>query len=58
LSSIPVPEAGFANKAPGVLAAPTTSLFQAAVTAIRSLLDVDWTLRRTGAVAIVNSVSW
>jgi hypothetical protein len=43
---------------PNVIAAPTRSLFQTASIGMRSLLDVDWTLRRSGAVAFISGVTW
>ena len=59
-NTAPLPIVGGSAQPPviGSVAAPTTSMWQSACTAIRSLLDCDWALRRTGAVAVVNSVSW
>lgn len=43
---------------PPTVAAPTSSMWQQALTALRVLLDCDWTLRRTGAVATITGVTW
>jgi hypothetical protein len=45
-----------ATGTPNVVAAPTRSLWQTASIGIRTLIDCDWTLRRTGAVAVINGV--
>jgi hypothetical protein len=42
----------------GVVATPTSSMFQMALTALRTIVDVDWAMRRANAVAVVNSVTW
>lgn len=43
---------------PNVVAAPVRSLFQTDSLAIRMVLPLNWTLRRTGMVAWTSSVSW
>jgi hypothetical protein len=43
---------------PSVVAAPMRSAFQTDVTALRSILPIDWALRRAGAVAVVNGTTW
>ena len=53
-----VPSALSAVGAPPTVAAPMRSAFQSDVTALRTLLPIDWALRRTGAVAVVNSATW
>ena len=42
----------------GVLAVPMRSTFQTDATALRTIIPCDWTLRRTGAVAVVNGATW
>lgn len=41
-----------------VSAAPSRSLWQTAALGIRTLIDCDWTMRRTGAVAFIDGVTW
>ena len=41
-----------------VLAAPSSSMWQQAWTAMRSIIDVDWALRRPNAVSFISSVTW
>lgn len=43
---------------PPVVSAPTQSLWQTASIGMRVLLDVDWVLRRTGAVAFTSGTTW
>jgi hypothetical protein len=43
---------------PGVVAAPTRSMFQTDSLALRLILPVNWTLQRTGTVAWVQGVTW
>jgi hypothetical protein len=43
---------------PNAVSAPATSLFQTATLALRSILDVNWGLRRTGSVAWMSSINW
>jgi hypothetical protein len=43
---------------PAVVAAPVKSMFQTNSIALRLLLDVNWTIRRTGTIAWVASVTW
>lgn len=43
---------------PTVVAAPSVSLFQADMIAMRSTLIASWAKRRAGAAAIVENVSW
>jgi hypothetical protein len=37
---------------------PVRSLFQTASIGVRMLLDVSWTMRRTGVVQWINGTSW
>jgi len=53
-----VPSALSAVGSPNTLAAPMRSAFQTDVTALRSILPIDWALRRAGAVAVVNLATW
>ena len=41
-----------------VVAAPMRSAFQSDVTALRSIIPVDWALRRTGAIAYTTGTTW
>jgi HK97 family phage prohead protease/HK97 family phage major capsid protein len=43
---------------PAVVAAPVRSLFQTASIAVRMLLDMNWTMRRTGMVSWMTGVTW
>ena len=43
---------------PNAIAAPTQSMFQADLLAIRLLHFVSWTMRRPNRVAFVESVTW
>lgn len=43
---------------PNVVAAPMRSGFQTDVTALRTIIPLDWTLRRTGAVAVLTGSTW
>ena len=43
---------------PPTVAAPTRSLWQTAAIGLRCLIDADWLLRRTGAVATITGVTW
>jgi hypothetical protein len=54
--TVPLPLS--ATGTPNVSAAPTRSLWQTASIGIRTLLDVDWSLRRSNAVALINGVLW
>jgi Phage capsid family len=47
-----------ASGTPNVVAAPMRSAFQSDVTALRSIIPVDWALRRTGAVAYTTGTTW
>jgi hypothetical protein len=40
------------------MAAPTQSLWQTACIGLRALIDCDSTLRRSGAVSTIVSVTW
>ena len=42
----------------GEIAAPTRSLWQTDCLMLRMIWRIDWTLRRTGAVAWMTSVGW
>ena len=42
----------------GVLATPTRSLWQTASIGVRMLLDMNWTMRRTGMVSWMTGVTW
>lgn len=44
--------------APATVAAPAQSMFQTAQTAVRMLLDVNWTMRRAGMVQVINGLTW
>jgi HK97 family phage prohead protease/HK97 family phage major capsid protein len=44
--------------APNTIAAPTRSLWQTDSIGIRMLLDINWSMRRTGLVAWVAGVTW
>ena len=43
---------------PGVVAAPVKSLWQTDSLALRLILPINWTIRRTGVVAYVAGVTW
>jgi HK97 family phage prohead protease/HK97 family phage major capsid protein len=43
---------------PNVVAAPTRSLWQTDTIGIRMILPLNWVMRRTGSVQVVNTVSW
>lgn len=43
---------------PNVVAAPVRSLFQTDTIGLRMIMDLNWTMRRTGTVAFVTSVTW
>jgi HK97 family phage prohead protease len=42
----------------GVLATPARSLFQTDSLAIRMIMDLNWTFRRTGVIAWTQTVTW
>jgi hypothetical protein len=42
----------------GSVAAPQQSLFQTASVGMRSILNINWMLRRSGAVAWMTGVAW
>ena len=42
----------------GVVAAPTSSMFQVAAISLRCIQDINWALRRTGAVSWMTGVGW
>jgi hypothetical protein len=52
------PSALSATGSPNTVAAPMRSAFQSDTTALRSIIPIDWVLRRTGAAAVMNSVTW
>lgn len=43
---------------PNTVAAPVRSLFQTATMGLRMLMDVSWSMRRTGSVAWIDGVTW
>jgi hypothetical protein len=43
---------------PATVAAPMRSAFQSDVTALRTIIPVDWSLRRSGAVAVLTGATW
>lgn len=43
---------------PAVVAAPVRSMFQTDTVALRMILDMNWAMRRTGAVAWTSGVTW
>jgi hypothetical protein len=43
---------------PNTVAAPVRSLFQTDSMALRMIMPMNWTLRRTGTVAWTQSVTW
>lgn len=43
---------------PNVVAAPVRSLFQTATIGIRMLMDVSWSMRRSGMVQYIDTVTW
>lgn len=43
---------------PPTIAAPTSSMFQTAATSLRAILDINWAMRRTGAVSWMTGVNW
>jgi HK97 family phage major capsid protein/HK97 family phage prohead protease len=43
---------------PNVVAAPVRSMFQTDSIALRMLLDINWSMRRTGMVAFVSGATW
>lgn len=43
---------------PNTVAAPTRSLFQTAVLAVRMILDMNWSMRRDKMVTYVHTVTW
>lgn len=55
LAEAPVPIVGGTAQPPliGSISAPVQSMFQTACIALRCILDCNWTLRHTGAVAAV-----
>ncbi len=54
--SVPLPI--HAGSAPGVAANPVRSLWQTDSLALRLILPMNWTLRRTGVVAWTQNVTW
>jgi hypothetical protein len=43
---------------PNTVAAPVRSLFQTASIGLRTLMDCDWALRRSSAVAFISGTTW
>jgi hypothetical protein len=60
MSDAPLPIVGGVAQPPviGSVAAPVQSLWQTACIGMRSIIEADWLLRRTGAVAVVTGVAW
>ena len=58
--SVPLPIVGGVVQPPviGSIAAPVRSLWQTASMGIRMILPMNWTMRRTGMVSFMNSVTW
>lgn len=56
MESVPLPIG--TPGSPPTIAAPTSSLWQTAAIGLRCLIDVDWLLRRSGAVATITGVTW
>jgi hypothetical protein len=56
----PLPIVGGVAQPPliGSIAAPARSTWQTSVTGIRQLWDINWSTRRSGAVAWMTSVGW
>ena len=52
------PTALSATGSPNAVAAPMRSAFQSDVTALRSIVPIDWALRRAHAVAVINGTTW
>jgi len=52
------PTALSATGSPNTVAAPMRSAFQSDVTALRSIVPIDWALRRAHAVAVINGTTW
>jgi hypothetical protein len=57
MDTVPLPLAS-GPQGSAVLASPTQSMWQTATTGLRSIIEVDWALRRTNAVAFISSVTW
>jgi len=59
-SAAPLPLVGGTAQPPviGSIAAPTSSMFQIAATSLRCILDINWAMRRAGAVAWMSGVGW
>ncbi len=47
-----------ATGAPNTISAPTSSMFQVAATSLRAILDINWAMRRSGAVSWMTGVGW
>jgi hypothetical protein len=43
---------------PATVAAPTRSMYQTDTSALRSIVPIDWILRRSGAVAYLTGATW
>ncbi|MBR1237873.1 phage major capsid protein [Bradyrhizobium sp. AUGA SZCCT0182] len=56
-SAAPLPLVTGAQGA-GVPASPMSSMFQIAATSLRCILDINWSMRRTGAVAWMSGTGW
>jgi hypothetical protein len=56
MSDAPLP-IGTADS-PATVAAPTQSLWQTACVGMKTLIDADWLLRRSGAVATITGTTW
>ena len=59
MDSVPLPiVGGTAPPALSQVAAPVQSLWQQASTGIRTIVDVDWQLRRANALAFISGTTW
>ena len=57
MSDAPLPLVTGAQGA-GVVAAPTSSMFQVAAISLRCIQDINWALRRAGSVSWMTGVGW
>jgi hypothetical protein len=58
MDTVPLPLASGATGS-AVVASPQTSMWQTATTGLRSIIEVDWALRKpSGAAAYISNVSW
>ncbi len=47
-----------ATGSPNTISAPTSSMFQVAATSLRAVLDINWAMRRSGAVSWMTGAGW